>query len=172
MFGKDRDEKTSTAIVGFIGPGMRVDGKVVFEHTVRIEGEVKGEITGNGTLVVGEGATIEAEVKADTAIITGTVTGVIEAATRVEIKAPGRVTGEVRTPNLIIGDGAVFEGNSVVLKKTTPARPFEINFSSDEAAPGTEAGEAAAGEAAGGEPTGGEPAGGEPVRRGFFRGSG
>ncbi|MFQ5464383.1 MAG: polymer-forming cytoskeletal protein [Thermodesulfobacteriota bacterium] len=163
MFGKDKDEKTSTAIVGFIGPGMRVDGRVVFEHTVRVEGEVKGEITGNGTLVVGEGATIEAEVKADTAIITGTVTGVIEAATRVEIKAPGRVTGEVRTPNLIIGDGAVFEGNSVVLKKSTPARPFEINFAAEEeAASGPEAEEAVAG----------EPAGGESVRRGFFRGSG
>jgi cytoskeletal protein CcmA (bactofilin family) len=41
---------------------------------------------------------------------------VLEARKRVEIKSPGRVYGEIRTPNLIIGDGALFEGTCVMKK--------------------------------------------------------
>lgn len=137
MFGKEKDVKNPSAIVGLVGRGMTVEGRLTFEHTVKLDGEFKGEITGKGTLVVGEGAAVDAEINVDIAIVTGVVRGVLEAGTRVEIRAPGKVFGEIRTPNLIIGDGAVFEGNSVMLKKATPSKPFEIHYpESDEEARG------------------------------------
>lgn len=133
MFTKDKNVKGVTGIVGFIGPGMSVEGRLSFEHTIRIDGSFKGEIEGKGTIVVGDNANVEAVVCVDTAIITGKVTGTVEAETRVEIKAPGQVFGEIKTPNLIIGDGSVFEGNSVMTKKPGTPKPFEVRFSSEEA---------------------------------------
>lgn len=116
MFPKD-DGKGGGGVIGFIGKGMSFEGKLSFEHTVRIDGSFKGEISSNGTLVIGDGAEIEADIKVDTAVITGLVKGKLEAATRVELQSPCRVSGEIRTPNLIIGDGALFQGNCVMLKK-------------------------------------------------------
>ena len=104
-------------VVGFIGKGMRVEGKLSFDYTVRVEGEFKGEIEAAGNLVIGEGGLVEASVKVDTAIITGVLKGEITAAKRVEIQFPGRLVGTVRTPNLIIGDGGVLEGSSVMLEE-------------------------------------------------------
>ncbi|MBI5344133.1 MAG: polymer-forming cytoskeletal protein, partial [Deltaproteobacteria bacterium] len=94
---------------------MSFEGKLHFENTVRIDGSFKGEISSGGTLVVGEGADIEAEIKVDTAVITGLVKGRVEASNRVELQSPCRVCGEIRTPNLIIGEGALFQGNCVML---------------------------------------------------------
>ncbi len=111
------EKVSSTEVIGFIGKGMRVEGKLCFDYTVRVEGEFKGEIDAAGNLVVGEGGLVEGNVKVDTAIITGLLKGEIEAEKRVEIQFPGRIVGTVRTPNLIIGDGGVLEGNSVMLKK-------------------------------------------------------
>ena len=123
MFSKDDNTEDRTEVIGFIGKGMTVEGKLTFESAVRIDGVFKGEIDAKGMLVVGNDAFIEATVKVDTLIVTGEISGTVEAATRVEIQSPGKIIGEVRTPNLIIGDGAVLDGNCVMLKRehTAPA---------------------------------------------------
>lgn len=119
MHNKDAKEKQG-GVIGFIGKGMLIEGKLSFEHTVRIDGGFIGEISStgeNGTLVVGGGAELQAEIKVDTAVVMGNVKGKVEAKTRVELQSPARVSGEIRTPNLIIGEGALFEGNCVMVKK-------------------------------------------------------
>lgn len=117
MFGREKDEKKKEAdVIGLIGKGMLVEGKISFEHTVRIDGDFKGEIHASGTLIAGDSAHIEGELRVGTAVITGEVVGLIEAKTRVELQSPAKVMGEIRTPNLIIGDGAVFDGKCVMLK--------------------------------------------------------
>ncbi len=117
MFSKEDNMDGETEMRGFIGKGMTVEGKLTFDSTVRIDGVFKGEIDAKGTLVVGEGAFIEAEIKVDTVIVTGEINGVVEAAKRIELQSPGKIIGEVKTPNLIIGDGAVLDGTCVMLKR-------------------------------------------------------
>ncbi len=119
MFGQKGDSKDDTAvggshrsITGYIGKGMEVEGKIDFEGAIRIEGLFKGDIHSAGTLIVGEGGMVEANIKVDTVIVTGEVKGLIEARTRVELNSPGKVYGEIRTPNLIICEGVTFEGTS------------------------------------------------------------
>ncbi len=127
MFGKE-DGKDDFDITGFIGKGMQVEGKLTFEKTVRIDGSFKGEIESTGTLVVGEGAFVEADIKVDTAVITGEVKGTLEASSRVELQAPAKLFGELKTPNLIIGEGTVFDGNCVMLKGGTREPAFTETF--------------------------------------------
>lgn len=117
MFVKDEKTKTEAEVVGYIGKGMMMEGKLSFDSTVRVDGGFKGEISASGTLIVGEGALVEAEVKADTVIVTGEVKGAVEASRRVELQAPGKIIGDVTTPNLIIGDGGIFEGNCAMTRK-------------------------------------------------------
>ena len=105
---------------------MNFEGKLNFDGTVRLDGRFKGELTSKGTLLVGNDAVIEANIKVGNAVITGEVRGVVEAASRVELKAPAKMFGDIRTPNLIIGEGVIFEGNCVMTKKEKGSGPIEL----------------------------------------------
>lgn len=121
MFGnKEKTEKPREGdLIGFIGKGMVVEGKLSFADTVRIDGNFKGEINATGTLVVGEGGLVEGLIKVGSAVVTGEIQGTLEATSKVELKAPGKMFGEMSTPNLIIGDGAIFEGTCHMLQRGT-----------------------------------------------------
>jgi cytoskeletal protein CcmA (bactofilin family) len=106
--GAHRGEPSGAS--AFLGKGSRVTGKLVFEGTVRIEGHVEGEISAQDTLIVGEGAVVNAQVNGSAVIIHGAVTGDVTARKRLEIRAPGKLVGNITTPSLVIHEGVVFEG--------------------------------------------------------------
>ncbi|MFQ5586683.1 MAG: polymer-forming cytoskeletal protein [Thermodesulfobacteriota bacterium] len=112
MFGKNNDSsRESDQMNGFIGKHLTVTGKLNFEGTVRIDGRFTGEIDSTGTLIVGDEGVVEAKIKVDATTITGEVKGEIDAASRIELRKPCKMYGNLKTPNLIIGEGVVFEGS-------------------------------------------------------------
>src|SRR5713101_4125247 len=72
------------SVDAFLGKGTRVTGKLVFEGTGRIEGQVEGEISARDTLTIGEGGVVNASVSGAAIIIEGRVTGDVTAQLRVE----------------------------------------------------------------------------------------
>jgi cytoskeletal protein CcmA (bactofilin family) len=111
----DRNQGTmrgtdGTALNAFFGKGSRITGTLVFEGPSRIEGHVEGEVSAQDTLTVGESAVVNARIKGLMIVIHGTVTGDVVAQTRLEIRAPGKVIGDVTTPTLVIDEGAILEG--------------------------------------------------------------
>jgi cytoskeletal protein CcmA (bactofilin family) len=94
----------------FLGKGSQITGKLVFEGTGRIEGQVEGEISAQATLTIGESAVVNARISGTHVIIHGRVTGDITARERLELRAPSRVTGNISAPSLVVHDGAFFEG--------------------------------------------------------------
>src|SRR5205823_5338528 len=94
----------------FLGKGCRVTGKLQFEGTVRIEGHVEGEISAQDALIVGESAVVNAQITGSSIVIHGRVTGDVTAQKRLEIRAPGKLFGNIATPSLVIHEGVVFEG--------------------------------------------------------------
>jgi len=95
----------------FIGKGSEFVGKLTFDGTVRIDGKIDGEIFSRGTLVIGPGADVAAKIQVDTVIISGTVRGNITSAKKIEMRAPGKLYGNIKAPVLIIEEGVIFEGN-------------------------------------------------------------
>jgi len=108
---KERIEGSDGDIQAYLGKGSRVSGKLNFEGTVRVDGQVEGEIAAQDTLIVGERAVVTAQISGTTIIIRGKVTGDINARKRVEIRAPGRLFGNIVTPSLVIHEGVIFEGH-------------------------------------------------------------
>src|SRR5215467_890655 len=109
-------------ITTLLGRGASFEGKLTFEGTVRVDGRFKGEVFSDDTLVIGEGAVVEAEIDIGEIIIQGTVNGNIKAKRSIEIHAPGRVKGDVHTPSLQIDKGVIFEGRSFMEAATGTAR--------------------------------------------------
>lgn len=97
-----------------LGRGSEFEGKLTFEGTVRIDGKFTGDIVSEGTLIIGEGARVKAEIVVDTVIVQGDVVGNIRAKSTVELHAPGRLRGNIQTASLVVQKGAIFDGNCVM----------------------------------------------------------
>jgi cytoskeletal protein CcmA (bactofilin family) len=97
------------AASAFLGPGSKITGTVKLDSTGRIEGEVEGEIHARD-LVIGESAVVKAQVHGATIVVHGTVTGDIRATSRLEIRKPAKVKGNISSSVLVIEEGASFEG--------------------------------------------------------------
>jgi cytoskeletal protein CcmA (bactofilin family) len=95
-----------------LGRGVKLEGKLTFSGTVRVDAVFQGEIVTDGVLVVGEGARVDAEIACGTVVVEGDVTGNIIASQAVELRASGRLRGDVEAPAFAIERGAVFEGAS------------------------------------------------------------
>jgi cytoskeletal protein CcmA (bactofilin family) len=96
---------------GRIGKGSRVSGKLAFDSSIRIYGEVEGEISAGEAVIIRRGAKVNAKILANEVVIEGDVTADIRATGRVELGATGRLFGAVATPRLVIHEGAIFEGS-------------------------------------------------------------
>ena len=108
-------EETPIADVGsdlnaLLGRGSEFDGKLSFEGTVRIDGRFTGTIVTSDTLVIGEGAQVNAEISCGTIIVHGAITGNVKASVAVELHPPARVTGNIETPALLVQKGVVLNG--------------------------------------------------------------
>ena len=103
--------KSKDQINGLLDKGCSFEGKIVFDGTVQINGDFTGEISSDGTLVVGQDARLSGKVFVDTLICYGTIEGKIDAKSRVEIHVPSVVTADVSTKNLSIEEGALFQGH-------------------------------------------------------------
>jgi cytoskeletal protein CcmA (bactofilin family) len=122
-----REEAPSAAVVGsdlnaLLGRGSEFDGKLTFEGTVRIDGKFTGTIVTSDTLVVGEGARIDAEISCGTIIVHGEVHGNIKATGAVELHQPARVHGNVETPVMMVARGVQFNGQCKMEGAAAPAR--------------------------------------------------
>jgi cytoskeletal protein CcmA (bactofilin family) len=97
-------------ICAIIEEGCRFEGNLSFNGIVRISGIVTGSIFSNDTLIISEGAVINADINANIILISGTVKGNIKATSRVEIRKPARFEGTVTSPSLIVEEGVIFHG--------------------------------------------------------------
>jgi cytoskeletal protein CcmA (bactofilin family) len=105
-------DQSGTEITALLGRGTRFEGKLHFEGRVRVDGQFKGEIKSDDTLVIGDGAEVHAEIDCATVIVRGgTVHGNIRAKTALEIHAPGKVVGNIHSPSIFIDRGVEFQGS-------------------------------------------------------------
>lgn len=113
---EESDDIKAGQITALMDQGASFDGRLTFEGTVRIGGHFTGEIFTNDTLVINPGAKVEAQIEADTVIISGFVKGNVFARRRVVMHPPAVFVGTVTTPSLRIDEGVVFEGASYMPK--------------------------------------------------------
>ncbi len=117
MFGKKNGHVASTSIDCLISAKTRIVGDIHFEGGLRIDGQIKGNLTAagsqSGLLMVSELARLEGEVHAAQAVINGTVLGTVHVSDRLELQPKARITGDVHYRTLEMHPGAVVEGRLV-----------------------------------------------------------
>ena len=97
-------------ITSVLGPGVVWHGSINGSGGIRIEGAFEGEIALRGMLVVGETGRVTCQnVRANTVIVAGAVRGNITTQ-KLEIRASGRVWGDVITTAFVTDEGAFLRG--------------------------------------------------------------
>ncbi len=112
-------------VIAFVGKGVEFKGIISYDGTVRIDGHLDGEVHTEGTLLVGEDATLSAKVSAGTVISKGKITGDIVAREKVRLLSPAVLTGSVKTPVLSMEEGVLFNGNCEMARAEVREFPRE-----------------------------------------------
>lgn len=119
-----REIKDGT-LSGFVGSGTNVTGEATFKSMLRIDGRFSGRVNSKGgTLIVGAGGQVDANIEVAVATIQGVVNGDVIASDRIELGRAAKLQGNIQTPSLIIEQGATFEGScKMVQQKTSEETP-------------------------------------------------
>jgi len=114
-----------TDIKAFLGTGSQFEGKLIFDEIVRMDGTFRGEVTSKDVLIVGDTANVEGEVNVGTFILSGRFKGNVKASSRVELRAPANVEGNIETPKLMVEEGVVFNGQLIMPGSAKVQAPVE-----------------------------------------------
>ncbi len=93
------------------------EGTFTSRGTVVVMGSVKGRIEAV-RLRIEDGASVDADVIVDEAIVAGEFTGNLTCRQRLEARASGRINGRVETFKLMLHEGASVEGEMHMLSET------------------------------------------------------
>lgn len=120
-FGRDENGKGSDELVIFMGKGVSIKGDIHFEGSGRLDGKVEGKIHVDGNLILGDGAMISSEIKADTIVVGGNVKGKVVAHKKVQLLKTSVVNCDISSPSLVVEEGALFNGSSKMSEIEEPA---------------------------------------------------
>jgi len=125
LFGKKKPTQSLTPnqpvqrVTTILGPGINWKGDLRGKGGVRIEGSLEGEIAVRGLVIIGETGKVSCNTfQADTVIVAGIVNGQITAE-KLEIRATGRVYGDVTVQSFSTDDGAFLRGKVTMEEKVT-----------------------------------------------------
>jgi cytoskeletal protein CcmA (bactofilin family) len=115
MFGKkEKINEPKSGITSLISADTQIDGDIIFQGGLRIDGRVNGNITASGgkpsTLVLSEEAFVQGEIRVSHAVINGTVFGPVHSYEYLELLAHAKVSGVVSYKNIEIQLGATVDG--------------------------------------------------------------
>lgn len=94
-----------------IAQGLNIDGEIVSEEDVLVEGAVRGKLTAKDGVTVEKDGKVDADISGGAMTIAGSVKGNIQSSGRVDLQPGARVIGNVRATRITIADGAQFKGN-------------------------------------------------------------
>ena len=110
MLGRKTTEQVNAKIGSIIGADMVVEGNIKATEAIRVEGNVKGDVSSEGTLVISSTGKVIGNIKGNNIMIAGTIEGDLFSGGRTEVASTGRIIGNIRTKSLIVDENAVFQG--------------------------------------------------------------
>lgn len=111
----------SVANLTVIGKAMVVRGRITSTESLHIEGEVNGTLELPGArLTIAPTAKVTADATAREIEILGSLSGDLDATKKITIRKGGRLVGDLRTPGIVIEEGAYFKGKIEILNPEEP----------------------------------------------------
>ena len=109
-------------ITTFISAGATLDGPFTAKESTRLDGIINGNVTINGSLIVGQEGKITGTVTATNLFLAGEIQGKVSCPQgKVEISDTGRLVGDLAAKTLVIDENAIFQGQCQMTAEKTSA---------------------------------------------------
>ena len=106
-----------------IGTSLVVTGELASDEDVTLNGRIRGPVSMRGaTLIVGEKAHLEGDVRGARVVIRGRVDGSVSATERIELEATAQVSGSLSANQVVIAERATFNGRIDMDQRTIAAK--------------------------------------------------
>ncbi len=105
QFGSSKSEETT-----IISRGVKIEGKITSSGNIRIDGEIQGDIFCKSNITIGEDAKVNGQINAIVITIGGKVSGIVRAKDNLILDSKSNLKGDIFTKNLVIEEGAKFDG--------------------------------------------------------------
>jgi cytoskeletal protein CcmA (bactofilin family) len=100
----------------YLNAEVNLKGSIKFRDNLIFAGRIEGElVSAEGTLIVAENAVVRGNVTSKIVIVEGKVHGNINGLERCELRSRSQLIGDLRSPRLMIEEGATFVGRSEVI---------------------------------------------------------
>ena len=109
---KDRQMADNNGEVTIVGAGARLEGNVVSAGSLRIDGQVKGQINADGDVTLSPQSQVEADIRAQNVSVAGRFHGNIVVKDRAHLAKGGRIDGNITSKTLVVEEGGIFHGQS------------------------------------------------------------
>lgn len=102
---------TESHSLAIVGKGMIIRGQIRSGEHFQVDGEVEGGLQLPGyDLTVGAQGRVRADVAAREVDVAGIIEGNVDATKKITVRKGGHLLGDLRTPGIVIEDGAYFKG--------------------------------------------------------------
>lgn len=106
-----------------IGASIVITGELVSDEDIVIDGQLQGHIhVRDATVTIGEHARVEADVRGARVVVRGKVDGNLTAGERIELASTADVRGSLSANQVVIIEGATFNGTIDMHKRTIAAK--------------------------------------------------
>lgn len=123
MFAKNKEGKSKFSFaadsISTIAASMKILGDIEAEHDMRIDGHVVGNIFCKARVVLGKSGSVDGELHALNADVTGTVNGNVHVEEQLNLKVNGVVNGNITVGKLSIEPTATFNGKCTMSGRQT-----------------------------------------------------
>lgn len=96
--------------INILGNGTNIKGDITSNGDIRIDGEMIGNLTTKGKLVVGTSGKIEGQVQAANVEVSGFIKGKVAATELLNMKSSAKIEGDIMAGKLAVEPGATFTG--------------------------------------------------------------
>jgi cytoskeletal protein CcmA (bactofilin family) len=100
--------------VTIVGAAAKLEGTVVSAGSLRIDGQVKGQIQADGEVTLSSQSQVEADIRAQNVSIAGRFKGNIVVKGKAHLARGGRIEGNITSKTLVVEEGGVFHGQSLM----------------------------------------------------------
>jgi cytoskeletal protein CcmA (bactofilin family) len=94
-----------------MGPNDSLEGKLVYDGSVHVDGRAEGEFKVTGNLDIAQGATARISIEAANVTVKGQVEGSVTARDKLTLGKNARLSGDIVVRRLQIDDGASLNGH-------------------------------------------------------------
>jgi cytoskeletal protein CcmA (bactofilin family) len=109
-----KERRMESNEVTIVGAGAKLEGTLVSAGSLRIDGQVKGQINADGDVTLSAQSQVEADIRAQNVSIAGRFKGNVIVKAKAHLARGGRIDGNVTSKSLVVEEGGILHGQSIM----------------------------------------------------------